>query len=158
MAAISVVALAKGRKHGIRKQRVAQITLLAGLGVEGDAHCGERVKHRSRARYNPSLPNIRQVHLIQSALYEDLTAHGFDLSPGSLGENITLEGIDLLALSSGDRIEFPSGAVIELTGLRNPCKQLEAIAPGLMEALLDRDEQGNVVIARSLLPVGPFSP
>jgi MOSC domain-containing protein YiiM len=134
-----------GRRHGITKVRVSQIVLLKGLGVDGDAHCGEKVKHRSRARYNPSLPNLRQVHLIQHQLYDELAVLGYMLEPGSLGENITMSGINLLSMCAGDQIQFPSGAVVELTGLRNPCKQLENLAPGLMEALLEHNENGDIV-------------
>jgi MOSC domain-containing protein YiiM len=140
----TVIAVAARKGHGVGKTTRDTITLVAGLGVEGDAHCGERVKHRSRARYNPSLPNLRQVHLIHAELFEELAVTCFDLVPGQMGENITTRGIDLLALPKGARLHI-GDAVIELTGLRNPCIQLERMKPGLMAACLDHDAQGDLV-------------
>ena len=138
-----VVAVCARKGHGVGKTLQLSIRLIAGQGVEGDAHCGEKVKHRSRVRFNPDQPNLRQVHLIHSELFDELAEKGFAISPGELGENILTSGIDLLA--------FPTGAIlsigearIEITGLRNPCIQLERHKAGLMEAVLDRDAEGNL--------------
>jgi MOSC domain-containing protein YiiM len=119
--------------------------LLAGLGVEGDAHMGVTVKHRSRVARDPSQPNLRQVHLIHAELHDELRARGFTVRAGEMGENITTRGIDLLRLPVGTRLHLGAGAVVEITGLRNPCTQLDRIQPGLMAAVLDRDAQGNLV-------------
>lgn len=139
-----VVAVSSKRGHGVDKTNRLFIRLIAGQGVEGDAHCGERVKHRSRARFNPSLPNLRQVHLIHGELLDELATQGFDLPPGRMGENITTRGLDLLGLPTGARLRI-GVAEIEVTGLRNPCVQLERLAPGLMEACLGRDPDGALI-------------
>ncbi|MFM9108810.1 MAG: MOSC domain-containing protein [Chloroflexota bacterium] len=121
-----------------------EILLLAGLGVDGDAHAGATVKHRSRVRKDPSAPNLRQVHLIHAELHDELRSLGFAVEPGQMGENITTRGIDLLGLPAGTRLRI-GGAVVEITGLRNPCAQLDGIQQGLMAATLDRDGDGTVV-------------
>jgi MOSC domain-containing protein YiiM len=123
----------------------ASIRLLAGLGVEGDAHLGTTVKHRSRVARNPDQPNLRQVHLIQAELHDELRGGGFDVAPGAMGENVTTRGLDLLALPTGTLLHLGAEAVVEITGLRNPCGQLDGVAPGLMAATLDRDAEGNLV-------------
>ncbi len=140
-----VEAVGAGRKHGLAKQSLPVIRLLEGLGVEGDAHCGARVKHRSRARFNPGLANLRQVHVLQAELIDELIAAGFALAPIMLGENVTTRGIDLLALPRGARLRLGASVVVELTGLRNPCVQLDRMMPGLMAACLDRDAAGGLV-------------
>jgi MOSC domain-containing protein YiiM len=139
-----VIAVHSKRSHGVNKKSQLFIRLLAGQGVEGDAHCGERVKHRSRARFNPSLPNLRQVHLIHAELHDELAAQGFAMTPGLMGENITTRGLELLALPKGTRLRIGE-AEIEVTGLRNPCVQLERLAPGLMEACLERGADGQLI-------------
>ena len=141
----NVVALASGATHGITKAFRDRIELVAGYGVAGDAHYGATVMHRSRRAKFPDMANLRQVHLIQASLYQELEDKGFEQKPGSLGENIALSGLDLLALPKGTRLTFPSGAEIELTGLRNPCSQLNGVAPGLMDALIGRDAAGELV-------------
>ncbi len=121
------------------------ITLFEGMGVDGDAHRGETVKHRSRVRRDPTEPNLRQVHLIHSELLDELKLVGLDLVPGSMGENITTSGVDLLGLSAGARLHIGQDAVVEVTGLRNPCSQLDDLMPGLMNAVLGRDPDGELV-------------
>ncbi len=140
-----VVSVSACKSHGVGKTPQLSIRLIAGQGVEGDAHCGEKVKHRSRARFNSGLPNLRQVHLIHAELLDELNAKGFDITPGELGENILTRGLDLLAMAKGTRLSFPSGAAVELTGLRNPCIQLERHKAGLMEAVLDRGTDGEII-------------
>jgi MOSC domain-containing protein YiiM len=127
------------------KPNQKQIHLLAGLGVAGDAHQGETVKHRSRVKRDPTQPNLRQVHLIHAELHDELRNAGFALAPGQMGENVTTRGIDLLDLPVGTRLHLGETATVEVTGLRNPCAQLDGIAPGLMAATLDRDEHGALV-------------
>jgi MOSC domain-containing protein YiiM len=127
------------------KMPVFSIRLLAGLGIAGDAHAGETVKHRSRVARDPTQPNLRQVHLIHAELHEELREAGFVLAPGEMGENITTRGIDLLGLPTGTRLRLGAEAVIEVTGLRNPCNQLNGLRPGLMNATLDRDTAGNLI-------------
>jgi MOSC domain-containing protein YiiM len=113
--------------------------------VEGDAHFGETVKHRSRVARDPDQPNLRQVHLIHTELHEALRAAGFTVSAGQMGENITTCGVDLLGLPTGTRLRVGNTAVIEITGLRNPCVQLDNFQSGLMAAVLARDEPGNLI-------------
>lgn len=140
-----VVAVSQSPTHSLRKTNRSEIRLIAGLGVEGDAHAGSTVKHRSRVARDPSQPNLRQVHLIHSELHDELRTAGFDIAAGEMGENITTRGIDLLNLPTGTRLRIGSKAVVEITGLRNPCAQLETIQSGLMKAVLDRDEAGSLI-------------
>ena len=140
-----VTAVSRSADHGPPKRVCERITLLAGLGVEGDAHMGSTVKHRSRVRRDPTQPNLRQVHLIHSELHEELGDAGFEIAAGEMGENITTRGVELLALPAGSRLRIGSDVLIELTGLRNPCVQLDGIQPGLMAATLERDRQGRLV-------------
>ncbi|MDP9437806.1 MAG: MOSC domain-containing protein [Actinomycetota bacterium] len=141
----SVTAVGRSAGHTFGKPTEDGIRLLAGLGVEGDAHMGETVKHRSRVRQDPSRPNLRQVHLIHAELHDGLRAAGFDVSAGQMGENVTTRGVDLLGLPTGTTLHLGETASVEITGLRNPCKQLDGLRPGLMQAVLDRDEWGNLV-------------
>jgi hypothetical protein len=141
----TVSAVGRSAKHGPQKSARAVIRLLAGRGVEGDAHCGTTVQHRSRVRRDPSQPNLRQLHLIGAELHDELTEHGFSVSAGRMGENLTTRGVDLLALPTGTRLVVGETAVVELTGLRNPCAQLDRIEPGLMAATLARDERGELL-------------
>lgn len=140
-----VVAVSRSGTHGVPKRVEKNIRLLAGRGVEGDAHLGETVKHRSRAARHPGEPNLRQVHLIHAELRAELRSSGFDVSAGQMGENITTRGVDLPGLPAGARLRLGETAVVELTGLRNPCSQLDEIQPGLMEATLGRDSRGDLV-------------
>jgi MOSC domain-containing protein YiiM len=140
-----VVAVSSSPFHGPTKLARDEIRLLEGLGVEGDAHMGPRIKHRSRVRRDPTQPNLRQVHLIGAELHDELSELGFTVSPGEMGENITTRGVDLLELPTSARLSIGDEAVVELTGLRNPCTQLDGVQPRLMAATLDRDEQGQLI-------------
>jgi len=135
------------------KPNEESIRLLAGLGVEGDAHSGASVKHRSRVKRDASQPNLRQVHLIHAELHDELREAGFRISPGQMGENVTMRGIDLLGLPTGARLHLGGTAVVEVTGLRNPCGQLNGIEPGLMAATLGRDENGDLVRRAGIMGV-----
>ena len=139
--------------HTMSKAARAQITLLAELGVEGDAHMGVTVKHRSRVAADPTQPNLRQVHLIHSELHAELIGKGFSVAAGQMGENITTQGIDLLALSVGTWLHLGDEAIIKVTGLRNPCLQLEGIHKGLMQAVLDTDEHGRLIRKAGIMGV-----
>lgn len=121
------------------------ITLIEGRGVEGDAHCGELVKHRSRVRQDPTQPNLRQVHLIALEFLETLCASGFDVKPGDMGENLTTEGLDLIDLPRGTILEFENGPIIQLTGLRNPCSQIDKFADGMLAWCIEVRDDGTVV-------------
>jgi MOSC domain-containing protein YiiM len=140
-----VVAVSASPSHTFSKSPVPRIELLPGLGVAGDAHCGATVKHRSRVARDPSQPNLRQVHLIHAELLAELSAKGFSVAPGLLGENIMTGGVELLELPAGAELRFGPTAVVRLTGLRNPCSQLDGLEPGLMAALLDRAADGAIV-------------
>lgn len=141
----SVEAVARSDGHRFSKSTAESITLIAGLGVDGDAHVGVNVKHRSRVRADPTQPNLRQVHLVHRELFDEMAALGFEVRPGDIGENITTKGIDLLRLPRGTRLRLGRDAVVEVTGLRNPCAQLDAFEAGLMRAMLDRNEDGQLV-------------
>ncbi|MGO4387527.1 MOSC domain-containing protein [Microvirga sp. 2YAF29] len=141
----SVIAINRSPTHSFSKPNVESIRLLAGLGIEGDAHAGETVKHRSRVKADPTQPNLRQVHLIHSELFDELSAKGFFVAPGEMGENITTRGIDLLALPVGAKLQIGASAVVEVTGLRNPCVQIDRFQKGLMKAVLDRHSEGELV-------------
>jgi MOSC domain-containing protein YiiM len=140
-----VEAVHRSASHTLTKAGQASIRLIEGLGVEGDAHMGETVKHRSRVARDPSQPNLRQVHLIHAELHDELRARGLSVRAGEMGENVTTRGVDLLALPAGARLHLGPKAVVEITGLRNPCAQLEKLHEGLMAAVLDRDAAGNLV-------------
>ena len=148
-----VIAVSLGAVHQFSKPVQKSIRLLVGLGVEGDAHLGVTVKHRSRVAKDPTQPNLRQVHLIHEELHEELRAAGFQIAPGVIGENITTRGIDLLALPRGARLHIGDTAVVGVTGLRDPCRQLNGYQPGLMAAVLDRDAQGNLVRKAGIMGV-----
>lgn len=140
-----VAAVSQSATHSMSKPNARGIELVAGLGVRGDAHAGTTVQHLSRMARDPNQPNLRQVHLIHSELHELLAARGFHILPGQMGENVTTRGVDLLGLSRGARLHLGAQAIVEITGLRNPCVQLDGIQPGLMEAVLDRDAEGRLV-------------
>jgi MOSC domain-containing protein YiiM len=131
--------------HHFSKEPQEAITLVAGEGVQGDAHAGSTVKHRSRVKRDPTAPNLRQVHLLHAELFDELVGKGFTVFPGDMGENITTRGIELLALPTGTRLAIGRDAVVELTGLRNPCAQINGFQQGLMDAVLDKDASGNLV-------------
>ena len=148
-----VVSVSLSPKHTFSKANVASITLLAGLGVEGDAHSGETVKHRSRVARNPTEPNVRQVHLLHRELFAELAMKGYAIAPGQLGENILTEGVDLLALPVDTELHIGAHAVLRLTGLRNPCRQLDRFRSGLMAAVLDRTADGALVRKAGVMSV-----
>ncbi|MCE7860210.1 MAG: MOSC domain-containing protein [Chloroflexi bacterium CFX2] len=148
-----VIAVSRSTDYTFSKPNQGSIHLLAGLGVEGDIHSGEKVKHRSRVKRDPNQPNLRQVHLIHSELHEELRAQGFDVSAGQIGENITTRGIDLLSLPKGTRLHLGAEAIIEVTGLRNPCEQLDNYQDGLLKACMDKDEQGNIIRKAGIMSI-----
>ena len=148
-----VLAVHSSSKHTMSKPEQDSIVLIEGLGVENDAHNGATVKHRSRVRRDATQPNLRQVHLIQAELFEELQRKGFEITPGMMGENITTVGIDLLALPTGTRLQMGDNATVEITGLRNPCTQLDGLISGLMDAVLDRDDAGELVRKAGVMSV-----
>jgi MOSC domain-containing protein YiiM len=157
-----VTAVSRSATHTLSKRNAGEIQLLAGLGVEGDAHSGNTVKHRSRLARFADTPNLRQVHLIHAELHDELEKNGFLVSAGQMGENITTRGVDLLRLPTGARLHLGPAAVVEVTGLRNPCAQLDRIQSGLMKATLDRDEDGNLIRKAGIMGIvitgGPVRP
>ncbi len=150
---MEVIAVAASPGHTFGKPTRDRVRLLAGLGVEGDAHAGETVKHRSRVKADPTQPNLRQVHLIHAELFDELRAGGFEVGPGQMGENVTTRGVPLLTLPRGTRLRLGVEAVVELTGLRNPCSQLDRFQPGLMAALLGRDADGALIRKAGVMAV-----
>lgn len=158
----TVVAVSQSPAHTMSRPNQAEIRLTAGLGADGDAHAGATVKHRSRVARDPSQPNLRQVHLMHAELLAELGAAGFEIAPGQMGENVTVSGLDILAVPTGTRLRLGPEAVIEVTGLRNPCTQLNGIQPGLMAAVLDRDTAGNLIRKAGVMAIvvtsGPVRP
>ena len=148
-----VIAVSSRIGHHFSKTPSLSIRLLKGLGVAGDAHLGETVKHRSRVRKDPTQPNLRQVHLMHTELFDELRAKGFAVQPADLGENVTTSGIDLLALPSGTWLHLGASAVVEITGLRNPCIQIDNFQQGLMAATLDKDANGNLVRKAGIMSI-----
>lgn len=149
----SVVAVARDGEHRFSKVVVPSIRLLEGLGVEGDAHAGTTVQHRSRVRRDPSQQNLRQVHLIHAELFDEVREDGFAVTPGAMGENVTTRGLDLLDLPTGAVLELGDGAAIEVTGLRNPCVQIDGLAAGLMRRMVTRADDGTVVQRAGVMAV-----
>ena len=141
----TIISLSRDSEHNFSKPVADQLTLLAGRGIEGDAHAGRTVQHLSRMAKDPTTPNLRQVHLIHAELFDELAEKGFTVLPGQLGENITTRGINLLGLSRGTRLRLGEDALIEITGLRNPCHQIDGLAPGLMAATLDKAPDGTLI-------------
>jgi len=150
---VRVVTVSRDAVHAFSKRAAGQITLLTGLGVEGDAHCGVTVQHRSRVAQDPTQPNLRQVHLMHVELFDELRAQGFDVAPGDLGENIVTRGIALLDLPVDTELQIGASAVVRLTGLRNPCAQIDRFQRGLMQAVLDRDAGGQLVRKAGVMSV-----
>ena len=148
-----VTAVSCSPRHSFSKPNHDSIRLLAGLGVEGDAHQGTTVKHRSRVAKDPTQPNLRQVHLIHAELFDELEAKGFIVSAGEMGENVTTRGIDLLSLPTGTRLLLGKSAIVEVTGLRNPCVQIDRFRKGLMKAVLDKDGQGNLIRKSGIMAI-----
>jgi len=148
-----VTAVSANPSHTFGKANQDVIVLVAGIGVDGDAHRGATVKHRSRVKKDPQQPNLRQVSLIHRELFDELGGQGFEVHPGEIGENVTTEGVDLLGLPTGTRLHLGPDAVVEVTGLRNPCVQIDRFQPGLMAALLGRDADGNLVRKAGVMSV-----
>ena len=149
----TVTAVSSNGEYSFTKPNRDSITLLAGLGVEGDVHAGVTVKHRSRVAQDPTQPNLRQVHLIHEELFAEVGEDGFKVAPGELGENITTRGIDLLALPTGTLLRIGDGALLEVTGLRNPCLQIDLFQDGLLKQVVGRDEAGNIVRKAGIMSV-----
>ena len=149
----TVVAVSRRPGHHFSKTNVLFVMLVAGIGVEGDGHAGVTAKHRSRVAQNPNQPNLRQVHLIHAELFDELREQGFPVAAGELGENVTTRGIDLLALPEGTRLRLGPDAVVELTGLRNPCVQIDRFQPGLMAAVIGRDAEGRPVYKPGVMAI-----
>jgi MOSC domain-containing protein YiiM len=143
-----VVGVHRSGEHAFSKDSYDEITLVAGLGVEGDAHAGTTVQHLSRVRRDPTQPNLRQVHLIP---YEVLAP--LDVPAGALGENVTTQGLDLFALSVGTLLRLGPEAVVEVTGLRNPCAQIDGYRDGLLKQVLGKDPDGGVVRRAGIMSV-----
>ena len=149
----SVVAVHRSGSHTFSKQPAEAVTLIPGIGVEGDAHAGARVKHRSRVRADPDQPNLRQVHLIPAEVLAEVAGSGFTVQPGELGENVTTTGLDLFGLPTGTLLRLGTDALVAVTGLRNPCVQIDGLAEGLLDQLRRRDADGTVVRRAGIMGV-----
>jgi MOSC domain-containing protein YiiM len=149
----TVIAVCRSRGHHFSKRRELSVRLVAGQGVDGDAHSGTTVKHRSRVRVDPTQPNLRQVHLIHAELFDQLAEQGFRVGPGDMGENITTHGVDLLALPTDTLLRIGADVVLRLTGLRNPCKQIDDFQKGLMAAVLGKAPDGSLIRKSGVMAV-----
>lgn len=149
----TIIAVSQSAEHAFCKPTQQSIQLLAGLGVEGDAHLGVTVKHRSRVAQDPTQPNLRQVHLIHQELFAEVAEAGFEVGPGELGENVTTAGIDLLGLPTGTLLRLGDEAVVEVTGLRNPCLQIDAFQDGLLKHVVGRAKDGKVIRKAGIMGV-----
>lgn len=148
-----ISAVSSNETYSFTKPNRESITLLAGFGVEGDVHGGATVKHRFRMKKDPSQPNLRQVHLMHEELFEELRESGFEVGAGQLGENVTTRGIDLLGLSVGTLLHLGDEAVVEVTGLRNPCAQIDGFQKGLMKQVIGRSEDGRPLFRSGIMSV-----
>ena len=153
MTAAVIAATWASATHSFSKFTAPELRLVAGQGVDGDAHCGVTVKHRSRVKLDPTQPNLRQVHLIHGELFDELAARGFGVQPGQLGENLTTRSIDLLALPRDTELHIGPDVVLRVTGLRNPCPQIENFEAGLLKAVVDRDADGHVVRKAGIMSI-----
>jgi len=149
----TIISVSRDPRHAFSKPEADRITLVEGIGVEGDAHAGRTVQHLSRKRVDPAAPNLRQVHLIHSELFAEVAEEGFEVAPGQLGENVTSAGIDLLALPTGTLLTLGDEAQIEITGLRNPCRQINDFESGLLKAVLSRDVNGELVRKAGIMAI-----
>ncbi len=148
-----VLAVHRSPVHGFSKESVDHIEIVEGLGVKGDAHMGVTVKHRSRVKADPAQPNLRQVHLIAAELLDEVNAAGFDVAPGALGENITTRGLDLIGLPKGTLLQVGPDVVIEVTGLRNPCSQIENYRAGLLKLMVGKREDGTPLLRTGIMGI-----
>lgn len=148
-----VTHVSRSASHNFSKENAGEITLVAGLGVAGDAHLGTTVQHVVRVKEDPTKPNLRQVHLIHEELFAELAADGFTVRAGAIGENITTRGLALLHLPLAARLHIGESAIVEVTGLRNPCRQIDRFQQGLMAALLDRDADGNLIRKSGIMSI-----
>lgn len=149
----TIVSLSRDPEHHFSKKPVPQLTLPAGLGVEGDAHAGVTVRHRSRVRQDPTQPNLRQVHLISAELLEECRELGFAVQPADLGENVLTRGLDVLGLPRGTRLKLGETAVVEVTGLRNPCQQIDDFRPGLLKVMVQKGSDGQPVFRCGIMGI-----
>jgi MOSC domain-containing protein YiiM len=153
MGAAVVLAVCRDDQHRFSKRPASSVRLIAGAGVEGDAHAGTTVKHRSRVAVDPSRPNLRQVHLLPVEFHDEAREHGYALGPGDLGENVLTSGLDLLTLPRDTLLRLGTEAVVRVTGLRNPCRQIDAFRPGLLRLAVRRDEDGQVLRRAGVMSV-----
>lgn len=148
-----IIAVAQDGAHHFSKPPAASLHLIAGHGVRGDAHGGVTVQHRSRVAVDPTQPNLRQVHLIHAELFDELEVRGFAVGPGDLGENIATRGLNLLGLPRAAVLRVGAEAVLEVTGLRNPCAQIERFRPGLLAAVLGRASDGSLIRKAGIMAI-----
>jgi len=139
-----VLAVHCNGKHAFSKPPRDAIRLIGNWGVEGDAHAGATDQHLYHIRRFGEQPNLRQVHLIHAELFDEVLTKGHAVLPGQLGENISTRNVDLLGLPQGARLHIGAEAVVELTGLRNPCRQIDEFQPGLRSHLVERTAAGVV--------------
>jgi len=148
-----VLGVSRDSAHNFSKPPVTSIRVIEGLGVEGDAHAGRTIQHLGRMRSDPTLPNLRQVHLIHAELHDELRALGYDVNPGELGENVTTRGLDLLGLPQHTRLHIGPDAILEVTGLRSPCQQINTYTPGLLKEVIQTHEDGSIIRKTGIMTV-----
>ena len=148
----AVVGLSIDDGHHFSKRAVERVTMVAGVGIEGDVHAGPLVQHRSRVRVDPNQPNLRQVHLIDDAVFAVAASAGFEIDHGDLGENVTVSGLDVHGLAVGTMLRLGESAFVAVTGLRNPCGQINGLRPGLLD-VLRRADGGDIVRRAGIMGV-----
>ena len=149
----SVVAVSKDEYHRFSKVPCTQITLIKGVGVRGDTHSGVTVQHLFAVEQDPRQPNLRQVHLLQQEFLDQARDQGYELTPGDLGENILTDDLDLVGLWQDTLLHIGSQAVVRVSGLRNPCAQIDSFRPGLLQVAVRRDLKGDVVRKAGIMGV-----
>lgn len=139
-----VIGVHVGSAHTFSKTSQDVIRLIENHGVEGDAHAGSCDQHLFHIRRFGEQPNLRQVHLIQAEFFDEVAEKEHVVRSGELGENITTRSVDLLNLPTGTRLQLGRDAIIELTGLRNPCHQIDQFQEGLLQHCKEATPNGVV--------------
>jgi len=148
-----VHSLSSSAQHSFSKHTTHQVEVIKGIGIKGDAHAGVKVKHRSRVAKDPNQPNLRQIHLIHLELLKELVAKGYTVNPGDLGENITTEGISILNLPKDTILKIGENVAIQITGLRNPCHQIDKFQKGLLKEVVGKNDAGDIIRMAGIMAI-----
>ncbi|SRR6266446_5986019 len=144
-----VIAVCCNPEPDLPKPVVDAVHLIENWGVEGDYHAGSLVRHRYLAKKDPTRPNMRQVLLMDAAVFAELAQNDIHIGPGMMGENITIEGMAMMQLAVGTRLAIGS-AIVEVTERRSPCYQLNGIDPRLLKAVA-RKQDGQAIFKAGIM-------